>query len=42
MVGPTNEGLAYFAYNRNCFWLVSGNIKLNYKDITTQKKLQIS
>ena len=38
MVGPTNEGLAYFAYNRNCFWLVSGNIKLNYKDITTQKE----
>ncbi|MCK9163287.1 MAG: hypothetical protein M0O93_02940 [Bacteroidales bacterium] len=38
MVGPTNEGLAYFSYNRNCFWLVSGNIKLNYKDLKTQRE----
>ncbi|MFA7081335.1 MAG: hypothetical protein WC135_01870 [Bacteroidales bacterium] len=38
MVGQTNEGLEYFAYNRNCFWLVSGNLKLNYTDIKTQRK----
>lgn len=37
MVGSTNEGLEYFAFNRNCFWLVSGNLKLNYKDIKTQR-----
>ena len=33
----TDEGLSYFAYNRNCFWLISGNIKLNYKDIKAER-----
>lgn len=37
--GPTDEGLPYFAYNRYCYWLISGNIKLNYKDLKTQRIL---
>lgn len=31
-VDDTEEGLPYFAFNRDCYWLISGNILLTYKD----------
>lgn len=32
-----DEGLPYFAYNRACYWLISGDIKLYYKNISNQQ-----
>ena len=32
-VDDIEEGHPYFAFNRDCYWLVSGNINLAYKDI---------
>jgi len=31
-----NEGLPYFAFNRGCNWLISGDIKLKTTDVKTQ------
>lgn len=31
-----NEGLPYFAFNRACNWLISGDIKIHTKDLGTQ------
>ncbi|MBP1645123.1 MAG: hypothetical protein H6Q16_698 [Bacteroidetes bacterium] len=31
-----NDGLPYFAFNRACDWLISGDIKLYTKDLDTQ------
>lgn len=33
-----NEGLPYFAFNRGCNWLISGDIKLNTTEVKTQLK----
>jgi len=38
MLGSSDEGLNYFSYNRNCFWLVSGNFKLKYKNLKTDRE----
>lgn len=38
-VANTDEGLPYFAYNRSCHWLISGDIKLYYKNKSTQQEL---
>jgi len=38
-VTSSSEGLPYFAYNRACYWFISGDIKLLYKKISTQKEL---
>lgn len=34
----TDEGLSYFAYNRACYWLISGDIKLYYKNIRNHQE----
>lgn len=31
-----NDGLPYFAFNRSCNWLISGDIKLKTTDVKTQ------
>jgi hypothetical protein len=33
-----NDGLPYFAFNRSCNWLISGDIKLNTTEVKTQLK----
>ncbi|MFA6199416.1 MAG: hypothetical protein WC679_03270 [Bacteroidales bacterium] len=38
-VTSSSEGLPYFAYNRSCYWLISGDIKLYYKNTSTQQEL---
>lgn len=34
----TDEGLPYFVYNRACYWLISGDIKLYYKNINNRQE----
>lgn len=34
----TESGLPYFAFNRNCPWIVSGDIKINYENKSTNLK----
>lgn len=34
----TDEGLPYFVYNRACYWLISGDIKLYYKNISNHQE----
>ena len=38
-VTSSSEGLPYFAYNRSCYWLISGDIKLYYKNTSAQQEL---